>query len=853
MPSVQLTPLPIDSVLPQLLETLGGSNAAVLEAPPGAGKTTRVPPALLAAGLAGEGRVVVLEPRRVAARAAARRVAYEQSWALGEEVGYQVRFERRAGAATRLLFVTEGILVQRLQADPFLDGIGAVVFDEIHERGLNADLALAMARKVQRDVRPELKLLAMSATLDSSLLANYFGDSDQPAPVIRSQGRLFPVSVHYDPRPDERPLAGRVATGVRRALSESEGDILVFLPGVGEIRAAEKMLAELARENNLALLPLYGDLPAAAQDRVLKPLGQRKVVLATNVAETSLTIDGLSTVVDSGLARVLRYDPGCGLDRLELGRIHQASAEQRAGRAGRQGPGLCLRLWTEHGQRSLPQRGQAEIHRVDLAGATLQLLAWGETDLDRFGWIEPPAPTRLRRAQHLLRHLGALDYTGVTPLGRTLARLPLHPRLGRLLIEGHQLGQAPFVALAAALLSERDPFSHAAPLGGERRSPPPSRCDLLHKLDLLQQFDRHRHADGGLLAGPARQILRVRDQLLRLTRRLTVEQPAERLDGEEALLRALLTAYPDRLAKRREPGSDRGVMVGGRGVRLARESSVREAVLFVCVQMNAGRRGERAEGLVRSASAVDPAWLRAEELTTEERVEFDPDRQRVVGWRRTRFQDLIIDQTSQPIHDPEAAGVALAEAASSQLERALALDDPATAAFLERVRCLADWLPALELPQFDDAQLKALLPTLCAGKRSFAELRRLPLIDILRGSLSHAQREALDRQAPERYRLPTGHQARIDYRRGEPPLLAARIQELFGLTETPRLAGGRVPLLLHLLAPNRRPQQVTDDLASFWQNTYPQVRKELRGRYPKHAWPEDPLTAQPESRPRRRR
>ena len=855
-----ISPLPIDAALPQLLAALREAPSAVLEAPTGAGKTTRVPPAILEAGLVdnapgGNHRVLVLEPRRVATRAAARRIAEERGWSLGEEVGYQVRFERRAIAATRLLFVTEGILVQRLQADPFLEGIGAVVFDEIHERALTADLALAMARKVQREVRPDLKLLAMSATLDATQLAEYLGTVGQPCPVVRSEGRLFPVRIEYDARPDDRPLPNRVSMAVRRALAESEGDVLVFLPGVGEIRGCATALESLAATESLAVLPLHGNLPPREQDAALRPASahgsQRKVVLATNVAETSLTIDGVTAVVDSGLARILRYDPGCALDRLELSRISVASAKQRAGRAGRQAPGLCLRLWTEHDQRSLPQRNEAEIRRVDFSAPALQLLAWGENDLRTFPWLESPDPTRIEQAESLLQALGALDRTGVTRLGKALARLPAPPRLGRLLIEGTRLGHPKMASLAAALLAERDPFER-------RRGKParPARSDLLERIDRLRAFERGRHAGSGLRAGAARQVLKARDQLLRLVdrRRLSPNNAAKpAVDEEEALLRSLLAAFPDRLARRREPGSDRGVMVGGRGVRLVEESAVREAELFLCLSMDAGRRAERSEGLVRLASAVDPAWLPEERIVDEVEVAFDEERGRVIGVRRRLFDDLAIEESEAPVTDREAASTALAKAASQRLEKALPLDNQEVDGFLTRVRSLAGWMPELELPRFEEGELIELLPLLCSGKRSFDELRRAPLLEVLRGSLNHAQQQALARHAPERWKLPSGGSARIEYRLDEPPILAARIQELFGLTETPRLAAGRIPVLLHLLAPNRRPQQVTDDLASFWANTYPQVRKELRGRYPKHAWPEDPWTAQPERRPRRRR
>ena len=839
-PSAMPAPLPIDEVLPELIAALRQGSAAVLIAPTGAGKTTRVPPALLAAGIGGGQRIVILEPRRIAARAAARRMAEEGGWTLGREVGYQVRFERKAGPETRILVVTEGILVQRLQADPFLEGVGAVIFDELHERGLQTDLSLAMARRVQREVRPDLKLVAMSATLDPGPVAAFLGG----CPTIESRGRLYPVDILYLDRPDDRPLPAQIAAGVRRVLAATPGDVLAFLPGVGEIQRSAEALAGLAAEQDLAVLPLYGDLPAERQDAVLRPSGQRKVVLATNVAETSITVDGVTAVVDSGSVRRLRFDPATGLDRLELGKISRASADQRAGRAGRQAPGICLRLWPAWEQATLPERETPEIARVDLAGPALQLLAWGEPDLAAFDWFEPPDPAALATATLLLRQLGALDDQGVTALGRTMARLPVHPRLGRLLVEGQRLGRAREAALLAALLSERDPFPRGPRGAGPRRA---SRSDLLDRLDALEAFERRNALEGDLNAGAARYVLRARDQLLELAKR---ELGADRGAGtEDSLLRALLAAYPDRVARRREPRSPRGVMVGGRGVRLADESAVLEAPLFLCVDLDAGTL---SEALVRKASEVEPAWLSAERLRITIDLAFDESRDRVAAWRRTRYEDLIIAEAEIPPPDAAETARVLAAAAAERLDRALPLDDPEVAAFLARVRSLADWIPELDLPRFTDGELRDLLPALAAGRKSLAELRRAPLLEVLQGALSYQQLEALRREAPERLEVPSGSQIRIAYEPGKPPVLAARIQEMFGLAETPRVAAGRIPVLLHLLAPNGRPQQVTHDLRSFWENTYRQVRKELAGRYPRHAWPEDPWNAKPQRRPQRR-
>ncbi len=845
--TVPLPPLPIDDLLPAIGEAVQSAGLAVIQAPPGAGKTTRVPP-LLAGAVAGQ--ILVLEPRRVAARAAARRIAEEQGWQLGREVGYQVRFERVASEATRVLVVTEGIALQRLQADPLLEGVGALVFDEQHERSLTGDLTLALARKVRREVRPDLALVVMSATLEAAPVAAWLGG----APVLTSEGRLFPVAVSLVSRPDPRPLAAQVASASRRLLAATAGDLLVFLPGVAEIERAAAALADLAREQGLAVVPLYGDLPAEQQDAALRRGARRRIVLATNVAETSITLEGVDAVIDSGLVRQAELDPGPGLDRLVVTRISRASAAQRAGRAGRQGPGTCLRLWTAAEDASLAERTLPEIRRVDLAGAALQLLAWGETDLTAFGWLEAPEPSRLAAAMELLARLGATAGGRLTPRGRKMASLPLHPRLARLLLAGRELGCLARAALAASLLAERSPFSRDATAG----PPPSTRSDLLEQVVALERFERGSRRGfvaEGLRAGGARRVLAVRDQLLGLLPGAKAPENGGGGGDDDTFLRGLLAAFPDRLARRREAGSERAVLVGGRGVRLAPASGVRNAELFLCLDLNAGPRGAHSEALVRLASAVEPEWLAevAPESTTGNlELAFDPERGRVIAWERRRFLDLVLAEKEVPV-PPAAAEEALAAAAAAQLEKVLPLAEPAFAGLLTRLRCLRSWMPELALPAFATAELCALLPSLAAGKRSLDELRRLPWLEVLQGLLSPSQRAALDREAPERLAVPSGSLIRLHYEEGRPPVLAARIQELFGLAETPRLAAGRVPVLLHLLAPNGRPQQVTQDLASFWNEVYPQVRKELAGRYPKHAWPSDPWTAQPERRPRRPR
>lgn len=847
-------PLPIDAVLPEVAAHLRRHPCLVLQAPTGAGKTTRVPPALLDAGISGTGQIVMLEPRRLAARAAARRMAAERGGQLGSEIGYQVRFDRRCGSETRILVVTPGILLRMFQDDPFLESVSVVIFDEFHERGLDSDLALGMVRLVQQTVRPGLRIVVMSATLAAESVADYLSG----CPVVTAAGRLYPVAVHYEPRLESRSWPVAAALAAERLLDRTEGDLLVFLPGLNEIRQAARHLEALAQQRDLAVLPLHGDLPAERQDAALTRGAQRKIVLATNVAETSVTVEGITGVVDTGLARMRVFDPAVGLDRLRLLPISRASAEQRTGRAGRTQAGVCVRLWSEAAQRSRLEQTEPEIRRVDLAGAVLHLLCLGEKDVLRFPWFAPPPEATVAQALALLRRLGAVGTEGVTDLGRVLARLPVHPRLGRLLVEGWRWGCLDRVALAAVLLSERDPFMRTLePVPGANAPRHATLSDVLDRVESLEEFERNGRINtplGGLNRGSARMVLQARAQLLRLVQH-EIHLPeahgatASNLSKDEAVLRALLGAFPDRLARRREPSGRRGVMVGGRGMRLAPSSGVVEPELFLCIDVDAGQ----TETLVRQASAVRRDWLPAELVNVAIEVAFDPESERVTARRRLRFEDLMIEDSPAALPDEREVARVLAAAAVDNLERVLPPKDSPAGLFRTRVRCLRAWMPELQLPPFDETDLRDLLPWLCHGRRSFAELRSAPWLDALHNKLDHRQRQAVEREAPERLLVPSGSRLALNYEEGRPPVLAVRIQELFGLRDTPRVAGGRVRILLHLLAPNYRPQQVTDDLASFWANTYPQVRKELRARYPKHAWPEDPTSATPQRGPRRRK
>ena len=838
-------PLPIDAVLPEIIASLRSHPSLVLRAPTGAGKTTRVPPAILDSGITG--RIIVLEPRRLAARAAAKRIAFERGTSLGDEVGYHVRFDRQCGPRTRILAVTPGILLRLLHDDPFLESTSTIIFDEFHERGLESDLALGMVRLVQQTVRPELRIVVMSATLATERVSTYLGG----CPIVTSEGRLFPVEIEYRPRPPEQTWQVAAANAVRRLLGQTDGDILVFLPGLREIRQTARELESPAAENDLAVLPLHGDLPLEQQDAALSPQSRRKVVLATNVAETSVTVEGITGVVDTGLARQMQFDPSVGLDRLEIEPISKASADQRTGRAGRTHPGICIRLWSEVAHRSRPEQTDPEIRRVDLAGAVLQLFGLGEADPSRFPWLEAPPESAVMQALSLLRILGAVETNpslahasgseGLTEIGQRMALLPVHPRLARLLIEGEALGCPARAALAAALLSERDPFNR----GPVPLALIPSSSDVADRVEALEEYERTGRLNfpiGVLNDGAARFILRSRDQLRRLL------ESRSATESEDALLRALFAAFPDRLARRRNPGSQRGIIVGGRGVKLQPSSRVLEPELFLCIDVDAGS----TEALVRLASGVRRDWLSAERINETTLVEFNPHSEKIEAKRVRRFEDLLLDSTTVLLPDAEVTAPVLAKAALEQFARIRPGPETPAGQYLTRLRCLREWLPELSVPSFEEADLFEMLTQICSSCRSFDELRRADWLGAIHGRLTYAQRQSVDREAPEKIEVPTGSQIALTYEVGRPPVLAVRIQEMFGLADTPRIAGGRIRVLLHLLAPNYRPQQVTDDLASFWINTYPAVRKELRSRYPKHSWPDNPLSAEAIRGPKRR-
>ncbi len=835
-------PPPVTATLPvaECFDPLAAATAAgvpvVLKAPPGAGKSTGVPPELLRRGVAGSGQLLLIQPRRLAARSVASRLAEQLQTPLGRLVGYHVRFDKRVSAETRLVVMTTGMLLRRLTVDPLLDKVSCVILDEFHERSLEADLALGMLQRIRIGLRPELKLLVMSATLDPAPIVAFLGD----AMALTSEGRSFPVDIRYAEEEGRTRVSDRVAALLPTALRETPGDLLVFLPGVGEIKATRRALESmrLPLQDAMTVHELFGNLSPREQDAVLAPSAGRKIVLATNVAETSVTIPGVTGVIDSGLVRTLRFDSRVGLPKLQLEGISQASADQRAGRAGRTAPGCCWRLWSETVQRSRRARDTPEIERADFSTALLTLASWGEQDVFDFPWLTPPRQESVDAARQLLQRLDALDPRDrITPLGRQMIELPLHPRMARMVIAAAAENDLDRASLAAAILTERDPFpSDDADLAPDNSFP----CDLLDRVTRLQRFRDGRRPRAGYTEA-AEQVLKVADQIKKLAERphSPADIPLGQTGTEETFKRALLAAYPDRVARRRALGDDRGVMVGGRGVRLHRSSRCRDGELFLCLDVDSAG----SEATVRLASSIDPDWLDPRRVRTVDQPLFQVSLQAVVARRRRYFDDLLLNEA--PIACPSGGPVAdlLFQHARIDWASILPGQDSETARFIERVRFLSAAVPDHALPPLDEAALLAVLQTLCETRTSFGELRAAPWLDHLRGLYDYESLRWLERHAPTELQLPSGSTAKVHYAAGKTPWMEARIQELYGWQETPRIAAGRVRLQMHLLGPNMRPQQITEDLANFWRETYHHVRKELRGRYPKHHWPEDPATA----------
>ena len=823
-----LTPLPIDAHLPRILEALRATGRLVLAAEPGAGKTTRVPRAMLDGGLLAGGACWVLEPRRLAARLAAARVAQELDEPLGQTVGYAVRFEQKTSRATRICFVTEGLLLRRLQSDPLLGGIGTVLLDEFHERHLQTDLAITLLARLRRTARPDLRLGVMSATLDADPVAAFL-DTE----VFRCTGRPFPVEVRHLPRPDDRPLAPQVAEAVEGLYRDGvKGHTLVFLPGAAEIRQGLAACAPAAARHGLKLLPLHGSLSFEAQQEAVAPCAQPKVILSTNVAESSVTIEGVAAVVDSGLGREALHSPWSGLPGLRTARISQARCAQRAGRAGRTGPGLCLRLFTQSDGGARPEFDPPEILRADLAETVLALadlgLAPGALD-----WFQPPPEAALEAATRLLARLGALDAERrITPMGRRMAALPLHPRLARLVTAGADLGIPRLARLGAVLLETGDLAARAGlgprAKGGEHALD----SDLFQRLDQYWEAEAG-HFHGGALRAAGLDPAAVRQASLGL-KALGGDAGEDPQDAETRLLQALLRAYPDRVA--RVGGTGTCTLVGGGGARLDPACRVRRSEWILALEAETQGGGQV---LVRTASRIEPDWLLdafPEALRETEELFYNPASGRVDLRSTLWFEDLCLLESRRPA-PPEHPGASscLAQAA---LERGLGAAQEDVDRLLARAAFLSGLRPDLAIPP-GPALLSALVTAACSGCASLKDLGGTDWPGALKRALGGPAATLLDSWAPD-WVLLRKKKVRVSYE-GAAPAIASRLQDFFGLKEGPRIGGGAVPLVLHILAPNNRALQVTTDLMGFWQRTYKDVRPGLSRRYPKHLWPENPV------------
>jgi ATP-dependent helicase HrpB len=784
--------LPVDAYVPEVREQLRRSRALVLVAAPGAGKTTRLPPALIDAG-----PVILLQPRRVAARAVARRIASERGWTAGHEIGWQIRFEQRFSSDTRLLVVTEGILTARLLRDPLLSTFATVVLDEFHERSVHADIGLALARQAWL-ARDDLRILVMSATIEGERVSRFLGN----CAVVRVPGTLHPLNIEYAP-------GVPVAEAVTRLAPRAPGHVLCFLPGVREIEQVRTDLASFASSSNIEVVPLHGSLAGDAQDEALRPSGRRRVIAETNIAETSLTVPGVSAVVDSGHVKVARYDAERGVDRLVLERVTQDSADQRAGRAARLGPGLVCRLWDPR-DRLRPHR-EPDITRIDLAGPVLDLMAWG-ADPTTFEWFEAPPAEQIEAAMRLLRRIGAIDDEGraprLTPLGRRVQQVALHPRLARILLDA---GATPEAAAACALLSEGITLDNRDVT---------TACDLLPLIDRFDELPEHvRTLAHDLRRGHHEGRKVHREETKATTVRVSV---ATREDAWEVRLRhALFAGYADRLAKRRADASDRFTLASGHGAVLAPESGVRQGEFVVALNVVAGQRAGVAEARIRAASLVEREWLLPSSTEVEHR--FDPSSGRVKAVRVVRYDALLLSETPVPV-DAAAAAAMLRDAWLARPR------DAATTQLARRARFAKI-----------DFDLPALAWQAALGAKALDDITIEP-------HLSFEMRQLLDTRAPHTLRVPSGRSVALEYAEDGSVSASVKLQELFGLADSPTIGAHGVPVTFHLLAPNGRPVQTTRDLRSFWERTYPEVRKELRGRYPKHPWPEDPWSAKPTHR-----
>lgn len=838
--------LPIFELEDAIVEALRTDSRAIIQAPTGSGKSTQVPQILLDRGLLDAGQVVILQPRRLAARLLAARVAQERGIQLGREVGYQIRFENVTSKETRIRFVTEGILLRQLIDDPQLRDVSAILFDEFHERHLYGDITLARAVQLQQTSRPDLKIAVMSATLDVPNLEKYLA----PTRVLTSAGRVYPVAIEYLDKPvraENYSVWDLAADELDRLAAKTEGDALVFMPGKYEIDRTISAIRASRVSDQFIALPLYGELPPREQDAALARYEKRKAIVATNVAETSLTIEGVRVVIDSGLARIARYDPRRGINTLLIEKISRASAEQRAGRAGRTAPGHCLRLWTEREHLERPAQELPEVKRLDLAEVVLTLKASGVDDLANFRWLEAPEAKALERAEQLLVDLGAIESGVITSLGRRMLAFPVHPRYARMFLSAEKYECVRAIALIAALTQGRNLLRRTESkqvredrddlFGGEIES---DLFVLVRAFRFAQknQFDPRRCSRLGVNAQAAREAEQLGDQFLAIAR-------AEGLDIESgesqpgAIQRCILAGFPDQVAVRLDKGTLRCALVHNRRGVLARESAVHEAQLIVASEIREIESNDKErQVLLTLGTRIEEKWLRElfpEAFREESVVAFDSVQRRVVAKREMRFHDLVLQSETSSDVPAEAAAVILAR---EILDGNLALKnwDNAVEQWIARVHCVSTWFPELELPQIKDAEKLSLLEQICLGAFSYKEIKERPVWPVVKSWLSSTQQEALDELTPERIKLPGGKSLKITYNQSNPPTVAARIQDLYGVKKNLTIGRGKIPLRIQVLAPSHRPIQVTDDLENFWRETYPKIKKELQRKYPKHEW-----------------
>jgi len=838
--------LPIHEILPELLVQLASREAVILSAPPGSGKTTVVPLALLAEPWLAGKTILMLEPRRLAARLAAAFMARQLSEEVGQTVGYCVRFESKVSATTRVQVITEGVFTRRLQDDPELAGVGLVIFDEFHERSLQADLALALCLDVMGGLREDLKILIMSATLDTGAVSRLLDN----APVVMGTGQSYPVGVEYCRAGQllqkyPREIAKQMATAINLALAEQPGDILAFLPGAAEIRHTQALLTAALSQTEIVIHPLYGDLSLAAQTAAVQPdrEGRRRIILATPIAETSITIEGIHTVVDSGWKRSPQFDPNSGLSRLTTQRISKASATQRAGRAGRLGPGHCYRLWSMGEEYGLNPFDSPEVLTADLSQLVLDLARWGVHDPDGLRWLDLPPAGHFAQAQSLLLALGALDRQGrITLPGRKMAEIPVHPRLGLMLLAATTYNTIGLACDLAALLSERDIIK------GRDRS-----ADIEDRLHALAVFRRDGSAAARSLdvdTDACRRVSQTSRQLREHLPKTARNKTEDRAELTTTAGELLALAFPDRIAQRRVEGRGQYKMSSGRGALLPAHDRLAAHEYLAVAQLDAGR----VEGRIFLAASLTEESLLAlytTRLQLEEKVIWEEQSGMVKAQRLLRLDELILK--TSPLTKPSSEAV-LASLLSGIRSRGLATlpwNDKA-GDLQARLECLRIWQPKADWPDVSDAclleNLDQWLAPYLTGVRSAEQLRKLDLFAILRGMLDWQQQSQLDREAPTHLEVPSGSRVRLRYIPGEPPVLAVRLQEMFGLADTPKICNNTVPVLLHLLSPAQRPMQITQDLRGFWGGAYHEVKKELRGRYPKHYWPDDPWLAQPTRR-----